>query len=57
MENARLFESEARRVAELDTVRVLALDLTAEHDLDTLLQSIVWSRRGISAHGRRYTVP
>jgi GAF domain-containing protein len=41
LENARLFESEARRVAQLDAMRVLALTLTAERDLDVLLESIV----------------
>jgi GAF domain-containing protein len=43
LENARLFESEAQRVAQLDAVRVFALRLTAERDLDTLLHSIVVS--------------
>lgn len=43
LENARLFESEARRVTQLDTIRVLALKVTAERDLDALLQSIVSS--------------
>lgn len=41
LENARLFESEAQRVAQLDTIRVLSLQLTAERDLDALLDSIV----------------
>ncbi len=43
MENARLYESEAQRVAQLDTIRLLALKLTAERNLDTLLHSIVSS--------------
>lgn len=43
IENARLFESEARRVAQLDAVRVLALKITAERDLDALLHSILFS--------------
>ncbi len=43
MENARLFESEARRAAQLDAVRVLTLQVTAERDLDTLLHSILFS--------------
>lgn len=43
MENARLFESEARRVAQLEAVRVLALKVAAERDLDALLHSILFS--------------
>jgi GAF domain-containing protein len=43
IENARLFESEARRAAQLDAVRVLALKITAERDLDALLHSILYS--------------
>lgn len=43
MENARLFESEARRAAQLEAVRVLALKVAAERDLDTLLGSILFS--------------
>lgn len=43
LEKSRLFESEARRAAQLDTIRVLALRLTAERNLDVLLHSIVSS--------------
>jgi len=43
IENARLFESEARRAAQLEAVRVLALQVTAERDLDALLHSILFS--------------
>ncbi|MBI4675938.1 MAG: GAF domain-containing protein [Chloroflexi bacterium] len=41
MENARLYEAAAQRAAQLDAVRVLALQVTAERDLDALLQAIV----------------
>ena len=41
LENARLYESEARRVAQLEAVRLVALELTAERDLDALLRSIM----------------
>jgi len=41
MENARLYEVVAQRAAQLDAVRVLALQVTAERDLETLLQAIV----------------
>ena len=43
LENARLFESEKVRAAQLDAVRVLSLKVTAERDLDAVLQSIVSS--------------
>lgn len=43
LENARLFESEKERAAQLDAVRVLSLKLTAERDLDVLLDSAVAS--------------
>ncbi len=43
LENARLFESEAERVAQLDAIRILSLKLTAERDPDTVLESIVAS--------------
>lgn len=43
MENARLFESEAQRAAQLDAVRVLTLKVAGEHDLDALLHSILSS--------------
>lgn len=43
MENARLYEAASQRAAQLDAVRVLALQLTAEHALETLLQAIVSS--------------
>lgn len=43
MENARLFESEAQRAAQLDAVRLLTLKVAGEHDLDALLHSILSS--------------
>lgn len=43
LENARLFESEKEHAAQLEAVRVLSLKLTAEHDLDALLNAIVAS--------------
>lgn len=43
LENARLFESEEQRAAQLDAVRVLSLQLTAERNLDVVLDSIVAS--------------
>lgn len=43
IENARLYEAAARRAAEMDAVRLLALRVTAERDLDALLHSIVFS--------------
>lgn len=43
LENARLYESEARRAAQLEAVRILSLELTAERDVDVLLSSIVTS--------------
>jgi GAF domain-containing protein/anti-sigma regulatory factor (Ser/Thr protein kinase) len=43
LENARLYEAEARRAAQLDAVRLLALKITAERDLNALLHSIITS--------------
>ncbi|MCC7161262.1 MAG: GAF domain-containing protein [Anaerolineae bacterium] len=43
LENARLYESGAQHVAQLEAVRVLSLELTAERDVDVLLASIVTS--------------
>lgn len=43
LEKARLFQSEARRAAELDTIRLLSLRLTAERDINALLHAIVES--------------
>mgnify|MGYP000359595642 CR=1 FL=1 len=43
LENARLFESEKARAAQLDAIRVLSLKVTAERDLDAVLHSIVSS--------------
>jgi GAF domain-containing protein len=43
LENARLYESETRRAAELDAVRVLSLRLTAERDTNALLSAVMAS--------------
>ncbi|CAG1772965.1 hypothetical protein BAC2_03327, partial [uncultured bacterium] len=41
IENARLFEAEKRRAAELDAVRLASITLTASLDLPTVLDSIL----------------
>jgi GAF domain-containing protein len=39
--NARLYQAQARRAAELEALREVSLSITAELELDTLLRSIV----------------
>lgn len=43
LENARLYESEAQRAAQLESLRILSLELTAERDIELILASIVSS--------------
>lgn len=41
VENAKLFEAERRRAEQIDALREIGVELTAELDLDSLLRSIV----------------